>query len=64
MLLFFDVMLFVSLFAFDYPLTNIWLKSSWPLEVYDHNGRAHNVSMLPGESVKRKILTDDGKNCI
>lgn len=24
---------------------------SWPLEVYDHSGRAHNVSMCPGDVV-------------
>ena len=23
----------------------------WPLEVYDHDGRAHNISMVPGDMV-------------
>ena len=25
------------------------LDDPWPIEVYDHNGRAHNVTMQPGE---------------
>lgn len=27
------------------------LEEPWPLEVYDHNGRAHNVTMEPGDLV-------------
>ncbi len=23
----------------------------WPIEVYDHTGKAHNVTMLPGDMV-------------
>jgi prolyl 4-hydroxylase len=27
------------------------VEEDWPLEVYDHNGVAHNVTMLPGDLV-------------
>jgi len=27
------------------------LEEPWPLEVYDHNGNAHNVTMEPGDMV-------------
>lgn len=27
------------------------VEEDWPLEVYDHNGRAHNVTMKPGDLV-------------
>ena len=27
------------------------LDEPWPVEVYDHNGKAHNVTMLPGDMV-------------
>jgi prolyl 4-hydroxylase len=26
------------------------LDEAWPLEVYSHDGVAHNVTMMPGES--------------
>jgi hypothetical protein len=28
----------------------------WPLEVYDHNGKAHNVSMEPGDMVLYEVI--------
>jgi hypothetical protein len=27
------------------------VDSDWPIEVYDHSGRGHNVSMKPGDMV-------------
>jgi hypothetical protein len=27
------------------------VDADWPIEVYDHSGRAHNVSMKPGDMV-------------
>ncbi len=27
------------------------LNEPWPVEVYDHNGNAHNVTMQPGDMV-------------
>ena len=27
------------------------IDEPWPIEVYDHNGKAHNVSMQPGDMV-------------
>jgi hypothetical protein len=28
----------------------------WPLEVYDHNGKAHNVTMVPGDMVLYEVI--------
>ena len=28
------------------------LDSPWPVEVYDHDGNAHNVTMAPGDMVR------------
>jgi hypothetical protein len=30
----------------------------WPLEVYDHNGRAHNITMVPGDMVLYEVTTN------
>ncbi len=27
------------------------IRTPWPIEVYSHDGKAHNVTMLPGEMV-------------
>ena len=27
------------------------VNEPWPIEVYDHSGRAHNVTMSPGDMV-------------
>lgn len=32
------------------------LKEPWPIEVYDHAGKAHNVTMTPGEMVFYEVL--------
>lgn len=33
------------------------LNEPWPIEVYDHAGRAHNVTMLPGDMVLYEVNT-------
>jgi prolyl 4-hydroxylase len=28
------------------------LNNPWPVEIYDHDGRAENVTMMPGDMVR------------